>query len=159
MNKIAHKSQFLLLIVAMMGFATVGSEPAAAAEARVYLRNRLRPLYIQNIEFHYAREYGSRESAIVFIKEQRKYSSFAFDRMRRMRILDIVGYRGDAPVFKVDLWLDEPANGMVVHLMPLKMITGLNSGVPWRYRLKASYGYESNAGQIKKIEFIRHPEF
>ena len=159
MDKIAHINRFIWLIVAIIGFSTVGPVPAAAAEARVYLHNRLRPLYIQNIEFHYARDYGSRESAIFFIKEQRKYSSYTFDRIRSMRFLGVVGYRRDAPVFKVDLWLDEPADGRVVHLMPLKMITGLNSGVPWRYRLKASSGYENNARQIKRIEFVQHQEF
>ena len=159
MNKITTLGRFVLLIVVILGFWAIGSEQAKAAEARVYLRNRLVPLYIQNIEFHYAREYGSRQTAIFFIKEQRKYISFGFDRIRSMRILGIEGYRSGSPVFKLDLWLNEPADGMVVRLIPLKMITGVNSGVPWRYRLNALSGYEDNARQIEKIEFIQPQKF
>ena len=142
-----------------MGLWSGKSEPVGAAEARVYLRNRLVPLFIQNIEFHYVREYGSRQTAIFFIKEQRKYISFGFDRIHSMRILAITGYRSGSPVFKVDLWLNEPAHGMVVQLIPLKMITGLNSGMPWRYKLNALSGYENNASQLKKIEFIQPQKF
>ena len=152
-------SRFILLIAGILGLWAIGSEPAGAAEARVYLRNRLVPLYIQDIKFHYAREYGSRQTAIFFIKEQRKYISFGFDRFRSMRILGVEGYRSGSPVFKLDLRLNEPADGMVVRLIPLKMITGLNSGVPWRYRLNALSGYEDKARQIKKIEFIQPQKF
>ena len=159
MNKIARTSRYILLVIAALGFWAGKPEPAAAAEARVYLRNRLLPLFIQNIEFHYAREYGSRETAIFFIKEQRKYISFGFDRIRSMRILGIEGFRSGSPVFKLDLRLNEPGHGMVVQLIPLKMITGLNSGVPWKYKLNALSGYDDNARQIKKIEFIQPQKF
>jgi hypothetical protein len=159
MNKITHQNRLILLIAAMLGFWAIGSEQANAAEARVYLRNRMVPLFIQNIEFHYAREYGSRQTAIFFIKEQRKYISFGFDRIRIMRILGIEGYRSGSPVFKLDLWLNEPGHGMVVQLIPLKMITGLNSGVPWKYKLYALSGYDDKARQIKKIEFIQPQNF
>ena len=154
MKKVMGRVAFHLLAAAIIAAAAVHPTPAGAADARVFLKNRMLPLYIQNLKIQFVQQRSGQESLILFLKEQQKYLTFGFDQIRKIEFTKFVGYRKQAPVFQVDLHLVETGSQMDLVLMPVTMFTGLNSGVPWKYKFSLDQGFESNAQNIQAIEFI-----
>jgi hypothetical protein len=145
------------LLAAAVVAAAFHPTPAGAADARVFLKNRMSPLYIQNMKIQFAQQRMGQEALILFYKEQRKYMTYGFDQIRKVEFTKFVGYRKQSPVFQVDLHLVETGSKMGLSLMPVAMLTGINRGVPWKYKFNLDQGYEDNAWNIQAIEFVREP--
>ena len=155
MKKAKYRIVFQTLVVAIAAMAVFRPVPIWAADAMIHLRNRMMPLYIQNIQIQYVQRNSGQEVLILLLTEQQKYMSFTFDQIRKVDIIKFVGYRKEAPVFQVDVHLVEAGHRMKMFLMPITMLSGLNHGVPWKYKLNLFQGYDDNVQNLKAIEFIQ----
>ena len=129
------------------------SPPAQAIDAYLYLKDKMRPLYIQNIKFHFYKSHTGTEAIIVFIPEQGKYHHYAFDRLRDIEFQALAGSRNLQPIFKIRAYLEEKAHFLNVSLMPLSKISGIHKGRSWNYKLAITGDENEHAETLDKIHF------
>lgn len=155
MKKAGIKHRFLVIALSILALS-IGANAAEAVDARVYVKNRMHPLYIQNFRMHFQRDREGGESIVFFIKEQRKYLSLSFNEIRNIKFRKVVGYGHgvDLPVFNVEVLLKETGSRQLYTMTPLKRLSGFYRGSPWEYDFKPKRGLKGNAELIDSIEFI-----
>jgi hypothetical protein len=125
-----------------------------ATDAYLHLKNRVQPLYVQNVKMFYAGRWSGVEEAIVMRQDQLKYESYPFQRIRKIVVRGVSGFRNLHPVFQAELYLRETGHWIDVLLMPLRKISGTFSGRVWEYDMRIDYGHDDNAVNFKEIVFV-----
>lgn len=148
-RKVGHLR--LIYLAAMLVLWPTG---ALATDAYLHLKNRVQPLYVQNVKMFYAGRWSGVEEAIIMRQDQLKYESYTFQRIRKIVIRGVSGFRNLHPVFRAELYLRETGHWIDVLLMPLQKISGTFSGRVWEYDMRIDYGHDENAPNFKEIVFV-----
>ncbi|GAB6162754.1 hypothetical protein JCM12298_19140 [Desulfothermus naphthae] len=142
-----------ITIIWLIVVAMIIPKNSYSFDAYVFLKNRIVPIYVQNIKFYYATQTSGRESAICMGRGT--YMEFNFNKIRQIKFLKYIGARRNLyPVYRVKISFNESCSDMELTLIPLKMIYGFSQGTTWRYRLLFNEGYKTNIDNIKSIKFI-----
>ncbi len=154
MKRCLLKKMLAVAIPAVLG-VVMSAGAAAAADAYLYIKGKMEPLYIQNIKFYYYNDRVSQETAIVIIKEQGKYHGMPFTELREIKFDKLVGNRNMKPVFKVEVQNQDGGVHIDGMLMPLRKISGSYQGRSWDFNLMLDQGYEQNADNLQAVKFMR----
>ena len=141
----------ITIVIASCILTLVYPGESRAVNAYVYLKDARRPIYIVNLKFHYYRDYAGTEEIVVMLPEEGKYSSYPLQDLRRIRFLEIPGYRNFLPTYRLQIFLNQTAHWREVILMPLKKLTGIHTGRKWELDLSISPGEAQGLLIIQKI--------
>ena len=154
-DKLVQDDNAISLYIAAIVFACILTwfvpKESYAVNAYVYLEDARRPIYIVNLKFHYYRDYSGTGEIVVMLPEERKYSSYPLQDLRRIRFLGIPGYRNLLPTYRLEIFLNETAHWREVILMPLKKLTGIHTGRKWELDLSISPGEDQGLLIIQEI--------
>gem|GEM_PF-6632031 len=142
----------LILFFIGIFFAVLAPE-AYGIDAYLSLKDKSRPLYLQNIKFYYFASRTGEETLIFFLNDQKKYHTYPFSNLREIQFLKLAGSRNMQPVLTASVMLKETGHVMNLTLMPLKEITGILNGRPWRYTITISGDEQEKAENLNKIRF------
>lgn len=127
---------------------------AESADAYVYLKGRMEPLFVTNFSIRYANSHQQSRQIIAALPYELKYIKYSFDRVRQVDFLKQGGAERSCPSYIARLQLIRTGATRRVVIMPIKEFRGTNLGAPWVYPLDSDRGYEENAANIKEIRFV-----
>ncbi|MEW6263015.1 MAG: hypothetical protein AB1641_08040 [Thermodesulfobacteriota bacterium] len=126
-----------------------------AVMAQVFFQDKTQPLNIAETRFHYGDMQLGIEEIIIMFQGSRQFVGYNFKQVRRLEILELQGERKSFPVYLVTLSLKEPGREIKGRLMPLRRITGIYQGRPWKLELNLQEDdTAANAESLKEIRFL-----
>lgn len=146
--------RFATAAAAVLALILLLPSAIAAADARLYLRDRMQPLYIHNIKIVYARSNTPAEQIIILRRDQQNYASYSFREIRRLTFGNIQGYKNLHPVYSIRVHLETTAHWIDALLMPVRSISGMQGGRMWEYDVRTEIGHDENALQVQEIVFV-----
>ncbi len=147
--------KYVIYIILFVALVFASTDDAVAANAYLYFKNRINPLYIQNIEFYYYKSLIGNKSIVILLEDQGKYHEFKFERLRDIEFKRFIGARYLRPIFRIRIFLKENAHFLDASLMPLRKITGFYNGRSWSYNLTIVGDNYEKVMNVDKIHFVQ----